>query len=139
MIVKDLIGLKDLEFKVNTEFEVDETYCVKGMVGVLKKAYKEEDYVIIQIDWEKYSDTNIPLESNDWYIGSGTDKTGSMKEANMYPKNGLEDLYVMIDDDLDIELISNTKSILLQEWKDSEDSKLSYLEWLEKQVMDSRV
>lgn len=139
MKTKDLLNLKtdgSVLLIVNSlEDMTDDIYAQVGMIGVLKNVYYEypedkdtsEDVVVLaDIDWEAYKGVNIPLESKNWYIvSSGERNLGTMKEAGMYPKNGIETLYLMSERDSGFELYeSETKRALLEAFKEVEGENL---------------
>lgn len=122
----------------------EETYGTNGMIGVIKHMEIQDhgyrDGIIVyqmDIDWIKYADNNIPLESHDWYLKKD-EGLGTMKEAGMFPKDGIETLYTTSGFPSGLEILSSesNKLKLYDLWKNS-NSEMSYVKWLEGIAIDS--
>jgi len=79
----------------------EDIYAEIGMIGVLTKIdifdLDLDDTIILSIDWNINQDTNKEFESNGWYLKDGL--TGTMKEAGEFPKDGIEEIHVMKNDE----------------------------------------
>ncbi len=77
----------------------DDVYAMPKMMGKFLGISEDNipDVMILTIDWSAFDDINIPLESHDWYIDTNGN-LGTMKEADIYPIDGIETLFVMKED-----------------------------------------
>lgn len=118
-----------------------ETYLESGMRGTITKviiAPDEQDMLKVFVDLNKYCSFNEAFEG--FYNGPLGVNTVSAKESAYYPKNMLVDFFIMTDQNLDKMIIPlpKTSVALRNEFIVQTQTKQSYTEWLEHQVVQAR-
>jgi hypothetical protein len=131
-------GVSELTVKVvNRDVVANEkSYAENGMLGVITNisiegVYDNSTVYEYKIDWEKYSDINIPLESESFYIPGLNGGLGTMKAAGYYPVNGIETVYATDICDSGFEIVDNNTNEmkLYLMWKEH-CSDITYIQWL---------
>jgi hypothetical protein len=108
----------------------EESYMEPGMicklVGVVPKKY----YHIFQFYVGGYEKHNTRYESHDWYVKDGV--LGTMKEANMYPSNHIDDQYIdneLMDKEAPFDLVDPRLAKVIKEYLES-DFEGNILQWM---------
>lgn len=136
MKIEDLMkipGEKIVKIKENnTLFE--DSYAEPGMIGKIISITKDrEGYYRVKIDWNGFEDYNEQFEAKDWYIDDI--KQGTMKEAGMYPKDGIEEYFVDPDSD-DFELTDDIIVNYLEKYNEyvnslnENETPMTFVRWL---------
>jgi len=131
-------GSKSVALKViDRELIFDESYAENGMIAVFSGFKIDSDGLAeIFLDWDRFKEINIPLEVSDFFINKdGKESTGTMKEAGLYPENGIEKIYFDLHSDSGFELYeSDTVTKAIKMWKDSNSDK-SFVEWMAEKIV----
>ena len=137
MELKKLIELQKeagaLKIIVSDGSVLDETYAEKGMVGKIVSIEKDYDDVYkVAVDWNGFESTNEPLEDRKWYLD--LDKNlGTMKEAGLYPSNGIEEYYFGFDYDTGFEVADKALENAIAAFN-SDETTDSFSTWLAKKA-----
>jgi hypothetical protein len=119
-----------------TDFLWDESFGSKGMMAevVSATAPDSDGCMSFKFDYSKFKDTNLPLQSHDWFIGRDG-KTGTAFEAGvMDEKEFSEEVVFGEDDDVSVEVVETG---LLGEYVKSGAVELgvTYTAWLENRCL----
>lgn len=139
---KDLFELLkvngSLTVKVSNSKLFEESYAENGMVGVITSGKidgvdNNETRYEFTIDWNKYSENNIPLESHDFFIPKTNNELGTMKEAGYY--EDVERFYATDTVNSGFEILNENSSELkiFKLWKNS-GTNMSYPKWTEEMI-----
>ena len=128
---------------VNSKLLFEDSYAENGMIGKIisigvRKDQEDDSYWCyrILINWNDFEDINREFESHDWYIGKGTEELGTMKEAGMYPKDGLEDYYIDYDIESPFEIYGENGIVIkyLNMYNEENTENITFTEWLCKKL-----
>lgn len=112
-----------------------ESYAETGMRGRLVRCHEyDEDVIVFSVDLKPYDRHNDTIASPYYYDASGVPcLTG--KEAGYFPKDGIEEIYVGADAELEqwFILLCTEQITLYQEFLESDT--VSYVGWLEKRLL----
>ncbi len=115
--------------------------CLFGDAGCIVEVYLtrdslDDDCFRVILDGSKYIDHNHSVAKPDWYDDNHC-ATLKYFETKHYKGNEVDDLFVDISDRWDCGLDLYFESPLKKEYYENTEG-LSYVEWLEKQINDSR-
>lgn len=134
-VLRDLVKSGKRPVVKLTSYLWDESWGEEGMLAeIVKVGDPDRDgCVSITFDYNRFRDTNLPLQSNGWHLDSAKSEklgrsTGTAFEADcMDEKDITEDVSFMEDDNVPVEL---AEVGLLGEFIKS-GSKGTYVAWLE--------
>lgn len=131
-----------------SEIEHQEGYAEKGMRGRLISAGEDFGMVVLTVDVGEFADFNRSLESANHYDKDGVPRL-TAREAGMYPESGHERVYLAsdqasgIDESFDesfdeVFRVLDAEALALYQEYQRLGSELSYIAWLEQQVLKLR-
>lgn len=142
-IWKDVADAVRLGHKVHIEFlkgiAEQEGYLEIGMRGVLIGARDEDDTCLsFKVDLAPYEAYNLAFEKPD-YIDKDGRATLTARQANQYPKEHLESMWVDENDPIGsvAQLLDDQQTALFSEFV-SAGTGVTYTAWLEAQVRQLR-
>jgi len=109
------------------------SYIQKNMMGrIVDIIHDGDDVYKLFIDLKEFEENNKLFDSPVWYDRNGEPSLTGI-EAGMYPKDGIETLY--LDGGFDVPFRVKDQNPLLDEYND-EKPDVTYIEWLENKVME---
>ena len=140
LVGKDLLDLlvagKRPVIRFNKNIEDFDDGPDEGLMAKIVGYHKNDDinFIVVMCDLKPYEKYNDKLMVADWFNDK---KIPCLKwnQTSYYPENGIYELYVEETDPLRCDIVE--ESLFYNEYKES-NSELSYIEWLEEQLLKAR-
>lgn len=143
MLVNELLSLVKegkkpvVKFKENIEELVSDCAYPQMMAKFTGATIDERtDFLIlVKFDLRGFESYNKSILPNDWVVIRGN-QTLNWFDSDFYPKDGMMEFFLPKDDEIPFDFVG--ENVLLKEYAKSK-TKMTYLEWLEEQVLNLRV
>lgn len=107
---------------------------IAKIVGASQEYEEEVRFLIDLNDYEAY---NRSVATHNWRNSEG-ECVLTWFDTRYYPEDGIDAIYLPIDENTDIVFDFVDESSLLNEYIEKQNIDISYIEWLEKEILNLR-